>query len=173
MFVYNSQVSPNLDRHSPFELAMGRKACINPQFEITPLSPVSGSHQKYWEILNNRIQQLRTAVQKFRNTRTTDWNQTKTPDPFFLGQIVYMYQPRGAALQTGTRKIKSTFVGPLVIYKAISPNLFMLMGLDGTIYWSLVEESRLKAGCIKTSKGNINRYSDLVSLLRTGHLVKR
>ena len=42
--------------------------------------------------------------------------------PITVGQIVYMYNPSGSQLQTGNRKIQCHFVGPLAIYKCISPN---------------------------------------------------
>ena len=41
---------------------------------------------------------------------------------FTVGQIVYMYNPSGSQLQTGIRKIQCYSVGPLAIYKCISPN---------------------------------------------------
>ena len=41
-----------------------------------------------------------------------------------------MYNPSDGKLQTGSRKIQCHFVGPLAIYKCISPNQFLLMSLD-------------------------------------------
>ena len=35
-----------------------------------------------------------------------------------------MYNPSGSQFQTGSRKIQCHFVGPLAIYKCISPNQF-------------------------------------------------
>ena len=61
-----------------------------------------------------------------------------------------MYQAKGSIAQTGSRKIACYFVGPLVIYKAIGPNQFLLMSLLGQIYPFLLEETRLKPGCIWT-----------------------
>ena len=61
---------------------------------------------------------------------------------FTVGQIVYMYNPSGSQLQTGSRKIQCHFVGPLAIYKCISPNQFLLISLDGVLYPMVVEEAR-------------------------------
>ena len=58
-------------------------------------------------------------------------------------------------MHTGSRKTACYYVGPLVIYKAISPNQFLLMSLDGVVYPHLVKETRLKPGAIWTTKGNI------------------
>ena len=72
-----------------------------------------------------------------------------------VGQIVYMYNPSGSQLQTGSRKIQCHFVGPLAIYKCISPNQFKLMSLDRILYLVIVEEVRLKP------KGPVRNMSEL------------
>ena len=79
-----------------------------------------------------------------------------------------MYQARGSMVQTGSRKIACFFVGPLVIYKAVGPNQFLLMSLDGQIYPHLIEETRLKPGTIWTSKGNVTTLVELRQALSTG-----
>ena len=80
---------------------------------------------------------------------------------FTVGQIVYMYNPSGSQLQTSNRKIQCKFVGPLAIYKCISPNQFLLMSLDGVLYPVIVEEARLKPGLISTHKGPARTLSEL------------
>ena len=42
-------------------------------------------------------------------------NKDRQPHGFTVGQIVYMYNPSGGKLQTGSRKIQCHFVGPLAI----------------------------------------------------------
>ena len=79
-----------------------------------------------------------------------------------------MYQARGSMVQTGNRKVAYFFVGPLVIFKAVEPNQFLLMSLDGQIYASLIEETRLKPGTISTSKGNVTTLVELRQALSTG-----
>ena len=59
-------------------------------------------------------------------------------------------------VETGSRKIRCNYIGPLVIFKAVGPNQFLLMSLDGLIYPHLIEQSRLKAGTIWTTKRNVN-----------------
>ena len=41
MVAYNTYSIPNLDNLSPFEIALGRKAKILPELEVTPAVPVS------------------------------------------------------------------------------------------------------------------------------------
>ena len=72
-----------------------------------------------------------------------------------------MYNPSGSQLQTGSRKIQCHFVGPLAIYKCISPNQFLLMSLDGILYPVIVEEARLKPGLVATHKGPVRNMSEL------------
>ena len=81
---------------------------------------------------------------------------------------MYMYQGRGSIVETGSKKIKCNYVGPLIIFKAIGPNQFLLISLNGLIYPHLIEQSRLKAGTIWTTKGNVNNLADLRKALSTG-----
>ena len=99
-------------------------------------------------------------------------NRNRQSHAFEIGQIVYMYQARGSMVQTGSRKIVCFFVGPLVIYKAIGPNQFLRMFLDGQIYPHLIEETRLKPGTIWTSKGNITTLVELRQALSIGLKIK-
>ena len=71
-----------------------------------------------------------------------------------------MYQAKGAMVQSSSRKINTYYVGPLVIYKAIGPNQFLLMSLDGIIYPKLIEESQLKAGSLWTHKRKVTTLEE-------------
>ena len=88
-------------------------------------------------------------------------NKDRQHQGYTVRQIVYMYNPRGSQLQTGSRKIQCHFVGPLAIYKCISPNQFLLMSLDGILYPVIVEEARLKPGLVATHKGPVRNMSEL------------
>ena len=88
---------------------------------------------------------------------------------FTVGQIVYMYNPSGSQLQTGSRKIQCHFVGPLAIFKCISPNQFLLMSLDGVLYPVVVEEARLKPGLIPTHKCPVRTMSELKNAAKLGY----
>ena len=88
-------------------------------------------------------------------------NKDRQQHGFTVGQIVYMYNPSGGKLQTGSRKIQCNFVGPLAIYKCINPNQILLMSLDGVLYPMVVEEARLKPGLISTHKGPARNMTGL------------
>ena len=79
-----------------------------------------------------------------------------------------MYQAIGSIVETGSRKIKCSYIGPLIIFKAVGPNQFLLISLDGLIYPHLIEQSRLKVGTIWTTKANVNNLADLRKSLSTG-----
>jgi hypothetical protein len=168
MLCYNTFTSPNLDGLSPFELAFGRKAKIIPQLEVQPDTPITGTHREYHKTLQTQMIHLRNNLQKIRNDRTQILNEDKDYHFFNVGQLVYLWLPKGAILQAGSRKIACSFVGPLVVYKAISPNQFILMSLDGFIYPHLIEETRMKPGIIRTSEGNVSTLAELKHVIRLG-----
>ena len=84
-------------------------------------------------------------LQKFRSQRLDLLNRDREYQAFEVGQIVYMFQTRGSVVETGSRKIRCNYIGPLVILKAVDPNQLLLMSLDGLVYPHLTEQSRLKA----------------------------
>ena len=99
--------------------------------------------------------------EKFRSARLDLLNKDRKPHSFQVGQLVYMFQAKGTMVQSSSRKI-NTYVGPLVIYKAIGPSQFLLMSLDGIIYPKLIQESRLKAGSLWTHKGKVTTLAELI-----------
>ena len=166
MFTYNSFLTPNLDGLSPFELVFGHQANIIPDMELKPTAPIPVSYRQYLTTLQKQLSFLHKHIQCYRDNRQDVLNQDKTPHGYLVGQLVYLYMPSGAVLQTGSRKISCKFVGPLVIYKAISPNQFLLMSLTGEVYPRLIEETRIKPATIRTSVGNVTTLAELKSVLR-------
>ena len=165
MLSYNSFSTPNLDNLSPFHLTFGRQANIVAKLEIDTKQIHSGTARDAYEKLKSQLKYLQQQITKFRDARSDLINKNKIGYSFQTGQIVYMFQPRGALLQSGTRKIACHFVGPLVIYKALAPTMFLLMSLDGKVYPHLVEETRIKPGFIRTPLGNASTLSELKSML--------
>ena len=167
MLTYNMYNTPNLDNLSPFELALGRKPILVPKLENVPHIPVTGTFAKAKQVLEKKLEYLRERLQKFRDNRLALQNKDKEFHGYTVGQIVYMYHPRGSLLQTASKKIKCEFVGPLAIYKCVSPNQFLLMSLDGYLYPFLVEETRIKPGFIPTTRGNVSHLAELKKIKRT------
>ena len=167
MLTYNTYNTPNLDNLSPFELALGRKPILVPKLENVPHIPITGTFAKAKQVLEQKLKYLREKLQKFRDNRLALQNKDKEFHGYTVGQIVYMYHPRGSLLQTASKKIKCEFVGPLVIYKCVSPNQFLLMSLDGYLYPFLVEETRIKPGFIPTTRGNVSHLAELKKIIRS------
>ena len=161
MLAYNSYATHNLDNLSPFEVALGRKAVLAPKFETKPNIPSTGTHAEAHLKLQEKLQYFKKRLDEFRSNRLALMNKDRQHYGFTVGQIVYMYNPSGSQLQTNNRKIQCKFVGPLAIYKCISPNQFLLMSLDGILYPVIVEEARLKPGLISTHKGPVRTLSEL------------
>ena len=95
-----------------------------PRLENTPHIPVTGTSAKAKQVLEQKLKYLREKLQKFRDNRLALQNKDKEFHGYTVGQIVYMYHPRGSLLQTASKKIKCEFVGPLAIYKCVSPTSF-------------------------------------------------
>ena len=95
---------------------------------------------------------MEERLHRLRSQRLDLLNKDRECQAFEVRQIVYMYQARGSIVETGSRKIKCNYIEPLIIFKAVGPNQFLLMSLDGLIYPHLIEQSRLKAGTIWTIK---------------------
>ena len=166
MLTYNTYNTPNLDNLSPFELALGRKPILVPKLENAPHIPITGTFAKAKQVLEQKLKYLREKLQKFRDNRLALQNKDKEFHGYTVGQIVYMYHPRGFLQQTDSKKIKCEFVGPLAIYKCVSPNQFLLMSLDGYLYPFLVEETRIKPGFIPTTRGNVSHLTELKKIIR-------
>ena len=172
MMTYNTYNTPNLDNLSPFEVAFGRKPILVPKLENTPLIPVAGTFAKAKQVLEQKLRYLREKLKRFRDNRLALQNKDKEFHGYTVGQIVYMYHPKGSILQTASKKIKCEFVGPLVIYKCVSPNQFLLMFLDGYLYLFLVEETRIKPGFIPTTRGNVSHLAELKKAIRSKFQLK-
>ena len=168
MLCYNGYSSPNPNGYSPYELVFGHKMTLPSELEIKVDTVVSGTFKDYYEKLKKNLQYMGERLQKFRGQRLDLLNKDREYQAFEVGQIVYMYQVRGSVVETGSRKIRCNYIGPLVIFKAVGPNQFLLMSLDGLIYPHLIEQSRLKVGTIWTTKGNVNNLADLRKALSTG-----
>ena len=164
---YNSFSTPNLDNFAPLQLLLGHLPKILPQYEISPELPVTGTYKTYLTKLKAELTYMREKIQKFRDQRLDVMNKTRTIEGYATGQLVYMYNPRGARLQTGTRKIQCEWVGPLCIYRCLSPTNYILMTLQGCIIPHIIEIGRIKKGFIKSPKGLITSLAELKSALRT------
>ena len=166
MLTYNTYNTPTLDNLNPFELALGRKHPSYPCYRYICQSKANLRAKA--DVLKRKKKKL----QKFRDSRLALQNKDKKFHGFTVRKIIYMYHPRGSLLQTASKKIKCEFVGPLAIYKCVSPNQFLLMSLDAYLYTFLVEETRIKPGFIPTTRGNVSHLAELKKVIRSRFQLK-
>ena len=165
---YNSKVSSNMDNLSPFQMVFGHPAKTNPGMNITPEVEIPLTHRQYYSDLVRKLSHYKQNLIQFRDVKQDLRNKDREYHHFQVGDLVYLYEPRGATLQTGSKKIACYFVGPLVVYKAISPRQFFLMSLDGIVYPHIIEETRIKPGYVYTTNGIVSTLSELKKVLRAG-----
>ena len=124
MLAYNSYASPNLDGLSPFELVFRCKPNILSLQEPMPDVPVMGTFKEYYANLQEKLKYLRDHLVSFRDKRVENLNHHHAHHGYFIGQIVYAFVPGGAAVQTGSQKVRICWVGPLIISNCMSINQF-------------------------------------------------
>ena len=82
--------------------------------------------------------------------------------------LAFIISPLTSQLCTASRKITIKYVGPVVIYKTIDPNKYLLMTLDGILLRGLFEHERLKPANIRTNQGNIQNLAQLKQIMNSG-----
>ena len=77
MPVYNSCATPNLDKLSAFEIAIGRKAVLAPRFEYKPKIPITSTHAKAQQKLQEMFLYFRKRLEEFRSNRIAIINKDR------------------------------------------------------------------------------------------------
>ena len=96
MLCYNGYSTPNLDGYSPYELVFGHKMTLSQELELKVDTVVSGTFTDYYEKLKKNLKYMGDRLQKFRSQRLDLLNRNRQSHAFEIGQIIYMYQARGA-----------------------------------------------------------------------------
>ena len=148
-FTYNTFNSPNLANLSLYELVFGRKPEILLNLETTPNIKVSGTFNDYHELLNKRLKCLHEILQNFISKRIALINKDRTFFQYNSGYLVYIISPLTSHLHMALRKVMIKYVGPIVVYKIIDPNNYLLMTLDGELLRGLFEHERLKQAILR------------------------
>ena len=72
------------------------------------------------------LQQFKSKCLAMINNNCEDYQYTS-------GDLVYIISPLTSQLRTSSRKVTIKYVGPLVVYKIVDPQNYLLMTLDGKI----------------------------------------
>ena len=164
MLSCNAFCTPNMDGLSPFEVAMGQEARLIPELETTN-PEVSATHREVFEKLRAKLEFLRNKLQYLREAKIAKENTKRQDHEYQEGDLVYLYQPRGVRIRTGSRKLDAVYVGPLVIDRKHAHNLYSVSSLDGKLHPFVIHVSDLKPGHVKTPYGVATRLEDLVHIL--------
>ena len=126
---------------------------------MTPPVPVTGTFKDAYDLLNKRFKYFREILIKFRDKRFEIMNRDREFQGYTSYQLVYLFCPSNSTLATNRRKFTCQFVGPLAIWKCFG-------------YPYLVEETRLKPGVIRTTKGNVFTLPALRQMVKSGYMLK-
>ena len=147
----------------------GRKPKLLLDLETNPDIKVSAMYKEYYEQLENRLKYLKKVLLDFEMRQlallSKDWEYFQ----YNSGDLVYLRSPLMSQLRTASRKIMVKYVGPLVVYKIIDLDNYLLMTLDGKLLEGLFDHERIKPAII--SKGNITKLAHLKQIMSIGIIV--
>ena len=149
-----------MGNYCPYELTFSRKPRPLINLDSNPDIKVSGTFREYYELLNKRIKYLQGILFNFKSKRLAIINnKDRSFFQYKSRDLIYIISPLTSQLCTPSRKVTIKYVGPVVIYKIIDPNNYLLMTLDGKIFRGLFEHERLKPANIRMSQGNIQNLA--------------
>ena len=128
---------------------------------------VSRNFREYYELLNKRIKYLQDILFNFKSQRLAMINTDRENFQYKGGDLVYIISPLTSQLRIHSWKIAIRYVGPVVIYKIVDPNNYLLMMLDGIILKGIFEHERLKPTVIGTNHGNVQNLAELRQIMNT------
>ena len=108
------------------------------QIDCNPLQHLSISLDDYKKIIKKRFDVIKKVVldkkthdqsfQQIRQNRTFPRNQT-----FAVGDLVYLFAPSAASLQTRSKKFKEDWVGPLQVKAVLDKSHYLLADWHGKL----------------------------------------
>ena len=81
--------------------------------------------------------------------------------------LVHIISPLTSQLHTVSHKVVIKYVGPVVIYKIIDPQNYLLMTPDGKFLRGHFKHERLKPTIIRMSQGNVQNLAELRQIMNT------
>ena len=165
MFNHNMFHSPNLAKHSPYDLVFGRRPKLLLDLETDPDVRVLGTYGEYLLQLRKSLEYLHKLLQDFQMKRLALLNKDREDFQYNSGDLVYIILPLTSQLRTASRKVSIKYVGPLAVYKIVDPHNYLLMTLDGKLLRGLFKHERLKPAVIRTNQGNVMKLSKLKQVM--------
>ena len=167
-FTYNTFNTPNLGNFKPYELTHGRKPRPLLNLDSNPDIKVSGTFKEWYELLNKRLKYLHDMLFNFKSKRLAMIYKDRAFFQYKGRDLVHIISPLTSQLWTASQKVTIKYVDPIVIYKIIDPQYYLLMTLDGKILRGLFGHERLKAMNIRMIQGNVQNLALLRQIMTTG-----
>ena len=114
---------------------------------------------------------LQDIIHQFKSRCLAMINKNCEDFQYNSRDLVYIISPLTSQLRTSSRKVTIKYVGPLVIYKIVDPDNYLLMTSDAKILRGLFEFERLKPVTIRTSHGNVCTIGQLKQVLNLGLVI--
>ena len=173
-YAHNTFVS-TVTGYSPFELVYLHKPVDIVDIAFDPFQGRTREVGEYIETMKKRFNIMKRVIEekKIREQNTQKEREMRRyPDErgFAVGDLVYLYAPPLAALQTTSRKFKQNWIGPLQIQAVLDDTHYMLSDWKGRLlpFFGSVHKNRLKHCYINLGKmiGNkiatVNNSRDLI-----------
>ena len=157
--------SPNLGNYNPYKLTFGRKPKLLLNVDSNPDIKVLRNFREHYELLNKRIKYLQDILFSFKLQRLAMINKDRENFQYKGGDLVYIISPLTSQLRTNLWKIAIKYVGPVVVYKIVDLDNYLLMTLDGKILKGIFEHERLKPAIIRTNHRNVQNLAELRQIM--------
>ena len=158
-YAMNTFASKALQGLTPFELVFARKPRDLSSVQFKPLADYPIELRSYVDLLFKRAQFIRSVQMDWKIQQNRDKQLSNemysNVERFVKGDIVYALAPSATALETGTRKFRMDFIGPLTIAEVIDDTHYKLQLINEgqDILPGIWHINRLKKGAEITPQG--------------------
>ena len=165
IYAYNCSPIVGLDI-SPYELVFVRKPPVLHDLDFPALDDIKTTYRSYASHLKGRLNAIGTWMTKLRTENqllaaAEQADKISEPYKYQKGTVVYFLCPALGSLVTNSRKIKASYIGPLVISAVISDSLVTLEDLFGRKIHGVHSVARIKRGWIRTATGKAGTIDEL------------
>ena len=167
----NSFAMPYFDNHSPHFLMFGREPNDLSMVKYDPLEDTTLTYTEYADLLRKRAEFLKKTVmelqEKVQKSRASEQAKKVRSNKIWKdNMIVYLLAPHNSTLgKTNSRKIKLSYIGPLILKERLDDGHCILSDLTGRILRGTYHTNRLKVGYIRTNEGSTNDSEELRRLM--------
>ena len=170
-YAINTFASKALQGLTPFELVFARKPRDLSSVQFKPLAEYPIELRSYVELLLKRAQFIRSVQMDWKLEQNRDKKilneMYSNVDRFVKGDIVYALAPSATSLETGTRKFRMDFVGPLLVAEVLDDTHYKLQLINETqdVLPGIWHINRLKRGAEITPQGVARSRAMLMQFL--------